>query len=191
MLQNIKRTTLTLICCLIASLAVAQHVPSILSQNNTTIRDKVRRVADAGWLYMKKSAQVRPNDLFTNLKSSTGLGPHDDMQITETWRDKYGWNHQRYQQFYKQVRVENAQWSEHWKDCFVEISHGKLVENLNLSVQANLTEQQALASAMNHIGATEYIWQNTGHESALQQEMNDPNATHHPSGELMVAQVQE
>jgi bacillolysin len=163
--------------------------PSVLDTGNSVIRGITLKVDDAGWLYIKPEARLEPGDLFDAYKGATGLGAYDTMVVEKQWTDQHDWSHIRYQQHYKGLEVEAAEWSEHWKDCFVEISHGKLVEGLDINVSPTLSEASALDLALQHIDASEYAWENEDWEDGLKEDVEDENATYYPEGELLIGHV--
>ncbi len=166
-----------------------QFVPKILQESNEEIRSKTERVDPAGWLYLKRSAKILPGELLTISKDATGLKANDQMQVKKEWSDKYGWSHVRFQQYYKGLKVEGGEWSEHWKDCYIEIAHGKLIEDLEINENPTLSSTKAVNIAMDSIGALEYAWQNEDWEQAIKKDLEDANATYYPEAELLIGHV--
>ena len=181
---------LILILTLLANQNVfGQFVPKILQLSNEEIRSKTERVDPAGWLYLKQTANLLPGELFSNYKDATGLKANDQMQVNKEWSDKYGWSHVRFQQYYKGLKVEGGEWSEHWKDCYIEIAHGKLIEDLEINENPTISEAQAIDLAMDSINASEYAWQNEDWEQSIKEDLEDPNATYYPEIELLIGHV--
>ncbi len=170
-------------------LLFSQFVPEILREDNLEIRSRTEKVDPAGWLYFKESAHVEPGDLFSALKDYTGLTANDDMVPAKSWTDDYGWSHIRYQQMHKGLKVEGAEYTEHWKDCYLEIAHGKLIENLEIHEIPTLSEDLALGIVLEEINAEEYAWENTDWENAIKEDLEDSSATYFPEGELLVGYV--
>lgn len=165
-------------------------VPKALRPDNQVIQSKTDRVADAGWLYLKDEAQILAYDLFSTYKTDMGLGTDDAMVMVKDETDQFGWQHIRYQQFYKGVRVEGAEYTEHLKDCIVKIAHGKLLENVSLSTIAAITENQALGIALDHIGATTYSWEDTS-PGVNEYEEEEEYDTLPPQGELLLGYINQ
>jgi len=169
---------------------VAQSTQSILREDNNVIRSQTERVADAGWLYFKPNTTIAPGELFTTHRTAAGLNNHDEMVVTKTWDDEYGYSHNRYQQYYKGIKVEGAEYSEHFKnECRLEVAHGKIVENLGINANPSLGEREALEAALEEIGAERYAWQDLDWERSIKEDLGDRNATYYPSGELVIGHV--
>jgi Zn-dependent metalloprotease len=117
-----------------------------------------------------------------------GLSTDDEMVVTKDETDEYGWRHIRYQQYYKHIKVEGAEYTEHIKDCIVKIAHGKLLENTNKSVTPALNETQALEIALDYIGATTYSWEDNspGVNEYEEEQFYD---TLPPQGELLLGYI--
>jgi len=161
-----------------------------LREDNNVIRSQTERVADAGWLYFKPNTSIAPGELFTTHRTAAGLSNHDEMVITKTWDDEYGYSHNRYQQHYKGIIVEGAEYSEHFKnECRLEIAHGKIVEGLDINIEPQWDEREALEAALEEIGAERYTWQSLLWERSIKEELGDRSATYYPSGELVVGHV--
>jgi Zn-dependent metalloprotease len=99
--------------------------------------------------------------------------------------------HNVYQQFYKGVEVQYAEFFIHHKDSnSIKTINCKLVEGLNTSAVPAYTEAQALTTAINHLGANNtYIWQDSASESILKIDNNDSISTYYPVGKLVFAKV--
>ncbi|QHH72886.1 M4 family peptidase [Leptospira interrogans] len=96
-------------------------------------------------------------------------------------------DHDRFQQRYKGVRVENGIYTVVSKENTIELMMGEFYqvpENFNSSPK--LSESEALSKTLKHIGAKKYIWESVEREAALKRKKNDPNASYFPKGELLV-----
>lgn len=165
----------------------AQDTPTFLKTDNQFIQQRIEKSDPEGWLYFKPSAGLGEGDLFKLHKTATGLAANDSMHLIESTKDDQGYTHNRYQQYYKNIKVEDAEFFEHVKNCKVELMHGKIVEQLNLSVVPAYNEQQALNAGLSFLGASQYAWENTEWEQELKDDLDDASATYYPSGELVLA----
>lgn len=85
--------------------------------------------------------------------------------------------------------MEAAQLSIHYDQAGnVKLMHGKLAKNLP-AASAHVTEEQALAKALQAVRAEKYVWQDPQWEQGLKQDLEDPNATYYPKGQLMYAKL--
>ncbi|EMY77026.1 bacillolysin family protein [Leptospira weilii serovar Ranarum str. ICFT] len=99
------------------------------------------------------------------------------------------YDHDRFQQKYKGIKVENG--------IYTVISKGNTIESMvgqfyqvpeDLSSSPRLSQEEALSNALKHFGAKKYIWESPEREQALKAKRNDPKATYFPKGELLVYQ---
>lgn len=187
-----KLSILFVSCLLSFTSLVAQSTQSILREDNNVIRSQTERVADAGWLYFKPNTTIAPGELFTTHRIAAGLNRHDEMVVTKTWDDEYGYSHNRYQQYYKGIKVEGAEYSEHFKnECRLEVAHGKIIENLDINITPSINEREALEAALEEIGAERYAWQDLEWERSIKEESGDRSATYYPEGALLIKRISD
>ncbi len=100
-------------------------------------------------------------------------------------KDNLGHSHYRFQQTYFGKPIEGAVWIIHAKNNKVYAMNGLIYKNLTAEKHTVFSEEDALESAKNKIGATQYKWEIEGEEKHLRWEKNDPSATYFPEGELV------
>lgn len=118
-----------------------------------------------------------------------GLSVHDTMVLVKSEVDEFDIQHNRYQQYHKGLRVEAAEYSEHIVKCQVKIAHGKILENVKDTIEAILSEGDALAIALDRIGAQAYSWQDTVWTSVNEYEEDTLSYNTYPVGELLLAKI--
>jgi Zn-dependent metalloprotease len=64
-----------------------------------------------------------------------------------------------YQQYYKNLPVDGANFRVHFEENKLKILNGRMVPGLNLTSTPAITEATALAAALNYVGANEYAWE--------------------------------
>jgi bacillolysin len=165
----------------------AQDTPTFLKTDNQFIQQRIEKSDPEGWLFFKASANLGEGDLFKFHKTAAGLSANDSMHLVESTQDDQGYTHNRYQQYYRSIKVEDAEFFEHIKDCKVELMHGKIIESLSFNPTPTLSQQQALNAAKTFLGASQYAWESTAWEQELKDDTGDPNATYYPSGNLVLA----
>jgi len=70
-----------------------------------------------------------------------------------------GIKHKRFQQYYKGLKVENAEYLLHGKDDNIEVINGDF-QHINIDdVKPTFNEQQALEKALEFVGAKMYKWE--------------------------------
>lgn len=187
---NLTSLLVAFMMVLCATFSQGQPLQTLLSPFNTFMNSQVESSDPEGMLYFKPSNDLGAGDLFTTHKQHTGLATDDAMTLLSSEMDAEGYVHNQYQQYYKNLKVEGGEMFEHLKNCKLLAVNGRLVEGLNLSAQPAYNEQQALAAALNSIGATEYAWEDPEMEEDLQEMTGDSNATYYPTGQLMLAYEQ-
>ncbi|MCF8277074.1 MAG: M4 family metallopeptidase [Flavobacteriales bacterium] len=98
--------------------------------------------------------------------------------------DNLGMQHSRYQLTNNGIPVFGAFVHTHGSNDKVSSINGKLPTQIG-SMQASLTEANALESAKQHVGAASYKWELPSEEDHLKWESGDPTATYFPKGELV------
>ncbi|EMO87676.1 bacillolysin family protein [Leptospira noguchii str. 2001034031] len=98
-------------------------------------------------------------------------------------------DHDRFQQRYRGIKVENGIYTVVSKENTIELMMGEFHQvPEDLSSSPKLSEAEALAKTLKHIGAKKYLWEVSEREAALKSKKNDPNASYFPKGELLVYQ---
>ena len=173
------------------SFAFGQNEFSFTKSDNLVIKRLTSKVEKEGWLTFKKSAKVRPNQLFSDHKAAMGLGNDDDMRERKRFTDALGIMVIKTQQFYKGIPVLGTDFYLHSKSDKLELAHGKLVEKINIDAGRIISESSALARALEGVNATKYAWQDTLWERGLKQDLNRTDATYFPKGNLVIAPLKE
>jgi bacillolysin len=114
------------------------------------------------------------------------LKSDDQMQQARTETDNLGFVHEKYNQFYKGIKVEHAAYTLHAKQGKVESMSGQVERISGLSVTPSVDAGAALQRALAFVGATRYMWEDAAEEAGLKQQENNPSATYRPQGELVI-----
>lgn len=120
------------------------------------------------------------------LKAVLHAKPDDELRLIKETIDKLGISHRIYQQYYKGVKVENAEYLIHGKNGIIETINGDFQEVNISSVLPTVNERQALSKALNFVNAQKYKWQDANLEKFIKQNTNNPNATYYPKGEIVI-----
>lgn len=129
---------------------------------------------------VKKSKEV---DLSQLLK----LNEETSIQLTDTLLDVAGGLHKIYKEYYKGIEVEGTRCIVHFDKNRVPIfvnGNFKTVEDVN--VEARISEEEALSSAIDLIGAEKYAWNDEESELRIKNIFNNPLATNRPKGKLVI-----
>lgn len=122
-------------------------------------------------------------------RQSLGMRQDDAFEFLHTLEDELGFEHHRYQQQYKGIDVEFAQYIAHVKNGKVHSINGEFYSPLNLDVNATITESDALKAALNHVGAMSYKWQIKEEEEFAKILHDDPSGSWFPKGDLVIVPV--
>ncbi len=108
------------------------------------------------------------------------------MVFKNTTNTKAGITVDRYTQYYKGVKVEYGSFVVTSKNGEVSYMTGNFYKpTAELSATPAISEAQALAAALKHMGAKTYMWQDAAAEAYIRQSTGDANATYLPKGELV------
>lgn len=122
------------------------------------------------------------------LRRELQLGPDDELRPLRIETDELGFVHERFQQYYRGVKVEHAQYSAHRRGARIETLSGEVKRPGGVSVQPTLSEATALQRALASVGARRYMWQDAAEEAGLKRQQKNPGATYFPQGELVLVE---
>ncbi|SHG03195.1 Por secretion system C-terminal sorting domain-containing protein [Cnuella takakiae] len=175
---------LMLLLALLPLSVVAQGPPSLSPKMEVLAKPN----SNPNWIEFREDTRINPSTIFREYKDAFGLKAGDSMLLQKKSVDELKFNHFRYQQLYKNRRVVYGEYIVHQQpDGFVKSANGKLITGINQPEQASVTEKQALASALQFMNASKYLWQNANLEKELKAQMKNDQATYFPKGELVYA----
>jgi len=108
----------------------------------------------------------------------------NELRLAQTFEDKLGEKHYRFEQYYKGIKVEEAQFILHENHGFVRAANGKLVHGLSINISPRLAESTALNNAVHNVGAEKYMWDSKSNEEFIKHEQKNSSATFYPHGQL-------
>ncbi len=141
------------------------------------------------WVFFEESEHVPVSELMKD-KTLLKLGAKDELKPISKNIDKTGMRHYRYQQTHNGIPVEWAVCLIHEKNARVTHANNSLIPELNLSTTPVINEADALQTALEYTNAVLYAWEDETHERTLGQAVRNPNATFHPSGQLVIIDPQ-
>jgi Zn-dependent metalloprotease len=145
------------------------------SQNNSPYPSLVRL----------KSNTVREENFLPWLKDAINLRQGLDFNIIGMETDELGFTHYKLIETYLGVPIDGAIYMVHAKNGYLTAFNGRAVLLSIASANPTLSFDDARASALNFVGADLYAWEDSLMESELQENQNNPRATHFPYGELV------
>ena len=119
------------------------------------------------------------------LKSYFKAGASTNFSAIQQSSDEMGFNHVKYQQYYKGVKVEHGNYILHTRNSQVETMNGdyKPIEE-GFGIAASLNEAGALNAATGFIGASEYMWDTP--DASLYYSRNKESFV--PKGQLVIVE---
>ncbi len=95
------------------------------------------------------------------IKQSFKLSSNNNLIKTKSESDQIGFTHEKYQQYYKGIKVEFATFNVHAKNSTIVSMNGEFFDTSNIKVNPKLSEERGFQSALNYVGAQNYLWQDT------------------------------
>lgn len=120
------------------------------------------------------------------MKEALALSTNDDLISLKKENDDIGFTHTRYQQTYKGIPVQGAQYIAHQKNGTLDCINGLFMDIKDISVAPVLNESGALAKALAFVGAQKYKWENKEEIAALRKAFEDPTFNYDPKGTLVI-----
>lgn len=120
------------------------------------------------------------------LREQLQLSQDEQVIRVKVETDDLGFTHEKYQQYYRGVKVEHALYSVHARGGVVESLSGSIRHPSQLDISPKLTAPAALERALAFVGAKEYMWQIPREEEGLKQRESNSAATYKPQGELVI-----
>ena len=111
----------------------------------------------------------------------------DEIKQISSKTDKLGFTHEKFQQYYKGIKVEHGKYTVNKHNGKIHSLNGEyLLMKDNFKTTPFLSENAALTKAMNYIGAQKYMWQNPDNEAFAKK--TEKVGTYFPKGELVIVQ---
>jgi len=166
---------------------------------NRKMLDIAHKSERTGWVNIKEEYLFSKDNFFVRNKEAFRLASNDSMRHTSsTKKDELGYTRHLFQQTYKGIVVEGAQYKLHEKDGRIFCANGYMVAGINCSTEPKISEETALKYALEYIGAKTYAWEidynvllkEDGDEDDLQYYKETP-AYHYPKGTLVLTQLSD
>ncbi len=120
------------------------------------------------------------------MKEVLSLKQNDNLVSYKQEKDEIGFTHTRYQQVYKNIPVEGAEYLAHQKNGLLDCINGLFVTVGDVSVNPSLSESAALSKAVSFVGAKSYKWDNKEEIANLRAAFGDPTFNYDPKGALVI-----
>ena len=74
-------------------------------------------------------------------------------------RDDYGYVHERYDQYYKGIKVEHSDVRTHYLNDALVLINGEYIDIPDIDIRVVLSKEAAIRYAIEYVGAKKYIWE--------------------------------
>jgi bacillolysin len=173
----------------VAALALGvAALPHLASAQEGARLQKKELAADGQPALIEFQAASRPSaaDGAFVLREQLGLGQDEQMRPARLETDPLGFTHQKFEQYYKGVKIEHATYTVHARGGAVESLSGDYEKVNSLNTTPGLNASAALSRALAAVGAKKYMWQDATEEAGLKQQTGNPTASYQPQGELVI-----
>jgi len=135
---------------------------------------------------VRESKNIPPDRFPQWLKTEFIKDGELSFGLLNTVNDLNGQRHERFQQSYKGVKIENSMVVAHYINNRLSSFNGDWFADVSVPNAKALSVQQALQYALNKVNAKTYKWENAAEELHMRQVLNDPSFTYKPKGELVI-----
>jgi Zn-dependent metalloprotease len=144
-------------------------------------------IESPGWITFKASAQVNPKSLFKDHAGLFQLPSGNEMKVTSENVDDLGITHLRFQQLYRGVEVEDAEFRVRAKANVAISANGKLeYQFAPTTTQPAVTEERALEVLLQRIPGVRFY----DEDDLVEDLRREPGATpHRPKGKLVFVEL--
>ena len=108
--------------------------------------------------FQKEDGKIDRNNVMSAFKKNFDLQADDELRLIGSENDQINFTHDKFQQYYKGVKVEGDVYSAHSKDGMIESYSGEFKGISNFDVSPGINAQQGFKAAVEHVGAKVYAW---------------------------------
>ena len=111
------------------------------------------------YLRFKKEDTKTPRSNETAaFKKNLEMQSDDELRLSRSETDQLGFVHDKFQQYFRKVKVEGAIYSAHSRNSLIENYSGEFKGIRNFDVTPAVSSAQGLQNAISHVGAKIYAW---------------------------------
>jgi bacillolysin len=120
------------------------------------------------------------------LKDSLKLSGDNSFSLKEKKQDEIGFTHLKYQQYFKNIKVEHGVYSVHGKNNEIDYMLGNFMPLKDIKITPTIGPDESITMALKYIGAKSYLWEDKAEEELLRKTENLTDATYFPKPELVI-----
>ena len=140
-------------------------------------------VSPGGWAKFNPLDHA-PEQVFEQQSEAFGIAWPYSMELATTIQDQRGQDHFRFKQYWQDIPIYGPYYVIHTNKDGGHTGNGKIVLPETVEADWTLQEEQALALAVEYIGADSYYWEDEAREARIKLKNNNADATYFPQGEF-------
>ena len=172
--------------CLLLLASLISYAPLFAQENQESDTLTIER-HKGKITYLRFNANTRNNRKLSDegviLKKVLELSDNDQLKLIRS-REVDGAIHNKYNQYYKNVRVESAQYVTHSVSGSMESMNGSMITIPEMNVTSSVSESQAMDVALKAVNAKKYAWEDSSFSSNARAVGLDTSLE--PKGELVI-----
>ncbi|QIL76264.1 M4 family metallopeptidase [Hymenobacter sp. HDW8] len=174
----------------VATLLLLGGISSAYAQGQDLTRVKHKEVGEKGMptliQFRLEGKSYQMSEARKALAEQLELTADDQFQSAKIEADPEGFVHEKFNQYYKGIKVEHAEYTVHARQGTVETMTGNFERVQNVKTAPTINENAALQRALRFVGGKKYMWEDAGEEATLKEQENNPRASYKPEGELVI-----
>ncbi|MFT5715391.1 MAG: bacillolysin [Flavobacterium sp.] len=146
---------------------------------NKNVKQKiVDQNGKPSFIEFNENSSYKSNDSQKTFKEQLGLDNNSSFSRVKTETDNSGYMHEKFQLSYKGIKVEFGTYSLHSKNGKLISMSGEYYDIKEVLTTPAISKETAFQKAVNHIGASTYLWDNLENAAKIGYEK--------PEGELVL-----
>lgn len=144
-----------------------------------------KECTSTGWVKFVDGLAFHPDLFFEEHGPSFGIDMTFQMKPFRIREDEYGFTHVKYQQYHQQVKIKGGVYILHAKEGHAVSGNGHIIIPSSIRSENRLTEASALQTALQHVQAKKYYWEDPEKEARLKSNRNTMFHSYYPSAEMV------
>ena len=103
--------------------------------------------------FQKEEAKTSRSNAGSAFKKNLEMQSDDELRLNRSESDQLGFVHDKFQQYFKKVKVEGAVYTAHSRNSVIENYSGEFKGIKNFDVTPAIPDAQGLQNAISHVGA--------------------------------------
>ncbi len=108
--------------------------------------------------FQREVSKISRQSVSEVFKKILEMQSDDELRPEKSEKDQLAFVHDKFQQYYKKVKVEGAIYSAHSRNSLIESYSGEFKGIKNFDVTPGISAFQGLQNAIKHVGAKLYAW---------------------------------